>query len=257
MRFREYGNRNGSVLFFIHGWPDSGDLWAAQVEAFKQDYFCVVVDLPNSIQFETKRGYDFPELTEQLVTGLRSALGQSGKSTATLIGHDWGANLAYRIEAKHPELVDRMITMDVGGHFRPEGFGHSAFIISYQWWLVLAYFIGKRIPAVGDGMSRLICRYFKAPRVADVHSYMNFYYFYIWRSILLKSYADKALHRYRPTRPILYLYGKRKPYMFHSKKWLEILAENPSSRVVEIARGGHWFMRDQPEQTLSEMRAWL
>jgi len=35
------------TLLFIHGWPDSGKLWAPQVEALKKNYRCLVLTLPN------------------------------------------------------------------------------------------------------------------------------------------------------------------------------------------------------------------
>ncbi len=34
-------------IVFVHGWPDSGDLWEKQVEFLKKDYRCLVVTLPN------------------------------------------------------------------------------------------------------------------------------------------------------------------------------------------------------------------
>src|SRR5690606_17229564 len=112
-------------------------------------------------------------------------------------------------------------------------------------------------PPAGDLMSRSLCKLFRTPRVADVHSHMNYYYFYIWRGMLLKSYSRSILRRYRPTKPILYLYGKRKPYMFHSKKWIQMLEEHKESRVVEIERGGHWFLLSHADRTNAEIRKWL
>lgn len=33
-------------LLFMHGWPDSGELWDAQVKELSKDYRCIVITLP-------------------------------------------------------------------------------------------------------------------------------------------------------------------------------------------------------------------
>jgi pimeloyl-ACP methyl ester carboxylesterase len=54
---------NGPLVFFLHGWPDTGSLFAAQVEPLSKDHRCVV--LTNPLSGHTKQrvlGPSFPEL---------------------------------------------------------------------------------------------------------------------------------------------------------------------------------------------------
>lgn len=34
-------------LLFVHGWPDSGDMWNKEVAYLRSEYRCIVVTLPN------------------------------------------------------------------------------------------------------------------------------------------------------------------------------------------------------------------
>jgi pimeloyl-ACP methyl ester carboxylesterase len=55
---------------------------------------------------------------------------------------------------------------------------------------------------------------------------------------------------------MLYIYGKRKPFMFHSAQWLEKIASFPGSQV-EGFDTGHWVMSAKPEQFNAVLKTWL
>ena len=72
----------------------------------------------------------------------------------------------------------------------------------------------------------------------------------------LPSARRKLLGYYKPTCPILFIYGGNKPLMFHSDRWLEIL-EKTSGRSECIAGGAHWFMETHPEEINALIEQWL
>lgn len=243
-------------MFFIHGWPDSAALWSAQVRFFSRTHHCVAVTLPgyergnegdNEACVEAGSvGHDFAELRELLIAEIEKLLKSSARSAVVLVGHDWGAYLSYLIEQKRPDLVDRLITMDVGGHFAPSGIGHAIFMIAYQWWLIAGYFAAKIAPSLGDAMTRFMAFIAGAPsRKATAR--MNYLYFYMWRALLFKSYKASLLLGYQPIKPVLYLYGAKKRYHFHSPKWLKFLESCTGSKVIRVDGCGHWFMVQEPE----------
>src|SRR4051812_47179834 len=102
------------ILIFIHGWPDSANLWQFQVNFFSKKYRCVCVTLP-AFSSEERDGADFPELVERLVATIQLVKGKAS-TPVTLVAHDWGAYITYLLDQKYPTLVDRLITMDVGAH---------------------------------------------------------------------------------------------------------------------------------------------
>ncbi len=257
LKFEKQGDERNDAMVFVHGWPDDQSLWEKEFYRFSKTHCCVRITLPNcGDQLDRRWGVDFPDLIELISQTIAQALPDHHR--IIVVGHDWGAYLAYLFERTYPERIEKMITMDVGGHFKPSSFGHLLMMLSYQWWLVAAWFIGKILPFMGNGMTRALSRYARAPRGANVHSRMNYLYFYMWRALTLsKKYRSSLIKRYRPGCPILYFYGKSKPYNFHSFKWETILTNSPGSEVVAVPNAGHWLMLDQHEFVASRMERWL
>jgi pimeloyl-ACP methyl ester carboxylesterase len=56
--------------------------------------------------------------------------------------------------------------------------------------------------------------------------------------------------------PTLFAFGKRKPFMFHSSRWLAQLANTPGC-AVQGFDAGHWLMRQKPLEFTTAVRSWL
>ncbi|MEE4216225.1 MAG: alpha/beta fold hydrolase [Xanthomonadales bacterium] len=250
------GNPDGPTLFFIHGWPDNASLWRKQVEALGGKFRCVRVTLPNFGETSVKAGgFDFPELVERLAATIRQV--QPGGKIG-LVTHDWGAYLGYMLEKEHPGLVSKMAAMDIGGHLKPENIKTSLMIMGYQWSLVACWLAGGLVPPLGAWLSRGVARVIRVParQRAQIHSRFNYPYFYLWRNMMLPWKRGKLLGRYTPGCPVLYLFGERKPLMFHSAKWLEIVASS-GGQAAGIAGAGHWLMETHAGTINEKLSNWF
>ncbi len=250
------GNPAQPLLFFIHGWPDNAGLWRKQFAALSEQFYCVAVSLPNfGGQSVKSGGYDFPQLVAGLASTLRKH--QQDNAPVTLVTHDWGAYLGYLLERSHPELVARMVALDIGGHAKPGSLKEVLFIIGYQWTLIICWLTGGVLPSLGNFFSRALARLIRVPRrqQADLRSRCNYPYFYFWRGMLLPRWRSSLLGYYRPGCPVLFLYGQAKPVMFHSERWLKIVAES-GGRSIGIAGGGHWFMETHPDLVNQAIADW-
>lgn len=235
------GNPEGQTLVFIHGWPDNASLWRNQVEALGGTFRCVLLTLPNfGEQAVQAGGCDFPELVERLAATVRQV---QPEGKVSLVTHDWGAYVGYMLEQKYPELFHKMAALDVGGHLRPLSLKASLMIIGYQWSLVACWLVGGLVPPLGRLMSSGVGKVIGVPsrQRSNIRSRYNYPYFYFWRDSLLPWKRSSVLGRYRPRCPVLYLFGERKPVMFHSPKWLQIVADSGGGSKG-IAGAGHWFM---------------
>ena len=82
---------------------------------------------------------------------------------------------------------------------------------------------------------------------------MNFPYYIRW----FKSYGSyRAMVRFEPPVPMLFVYGSRKPFMFHTTAWAEALAARPGNQVRAFETG-HWIMSKQPRELNQVIDAWL
>jgi pimeloyl-ACP methyl ester carboxylesterase len=91
---------------------------------------------------------------------------------------------------------------------------------------------------------------------AALRSRYGYPYFYLWRNLLLPWKRAHLLGRYRPECPVLFLFGERKPVMFHSTRWLEIVADS-GGYAEGIPGAGHWFMETHAETVNEKISDWF
>ena len=114
MRYAECGeNAGGKVVLFCHGWPESWYSWRHQLLALsKAGYHCIAPDM---------RGYggtDAPQAIEaysqlHLVGDMVELMRVLGHSQVVIIGHDWGAQVAWMSALLRPDLFRAVVGMSV------------------------------------------------------------------------------------------------------------------------------------------------
>ncbi len=227
------GNEHGETLVFVQGWPDDSSLWDEAVAALKDRYRCVRVNMPNY-----PGGADAPGgcTTEEIVDALVELLRAQGKPV-TLVLHDWGSYWGHAAHHRCPEAVSRLCGIDVAPHFKPNA-KEMAAIVAYQSWLFGAFVIGG---SVGDWMTRRFAKLGGAPAPEEkIRARMNYPYRNIWLD-LFSGRAAKMTKGYWPKLPLLFLYGERKPWNFHSHHWVDHV-RSVGGEVVAVP-SGHWVPR--------------
>jgi pimeloyl-ACP methyl ester carboxylesterase len=180
-------------------------------------------------------GYSTEEIVEALVAMVRDV---SPDAPVTLVLHDWGCFWGYIVHHRHPELVTRVAGLDIAPHVEPSP-GAVLGIIAYQWWLVAAFVIGGPI---GDWMTRSLAAAMGAPKRSEqITAWMNYPYRNVWRDIF-SGRARNQTDDYWPRVPLLFVYGKRKPFPFHSEKWIQHVEGNGGT-VIGLDCD-HWVPRD-------------
>lgn len=242
-----------AAIVMIHGWPDTHRLWDRQVGALCANYRCVRFTLPGFAPGHRKRAYSLDELVETIHRVVAQA---GGGEPVTLLLHDWGCFLGYQFALRHPQLVHRVIGVDIGDagsrrHRSEIGLGGVARILAYQFWLAAAWHIGG---ALGDRMARWMAATLHAPAdPSTVGAQAGYPYAVQWTGTA--GGFGKA-RTYRPSCPMLFIHGRRKPVMFHSAAWADEVAAQPGCRVLAFDTG-HWVMLEQPEQFNRAVVDWL
>jgi pimeloyl-ACP methyl ester carboxylesterase len=115
LRFRVFDQGEGVPIVLLHGFPDNLTVWrkmipsllaaGRRVIAFDQRG-CGETDMPDGIDCYT---------IEQIVDDIPALLEALGISEPVdVIGHDWGAAIAWGLAVLHPERVRSMVVVSVG-----------------------------------------------------------------------------------------------------------------------------------------------
>jgi pimeloyl-ACP methyl ester carboxylesterase len=237
----------------IHGWPDTYRLWDAQVEALKGHFLCVRFTLPGFDISQKGRAYSLDEIVQTIHLVVDESC---PNQRVSLLLHDWGCLFGYQFAMQQSQLVERVIGVDIGDagshRNRAEMGTRGMFMVAaYQIWLALAWFIDGKI---GNSMSRWMAHLLRCPTDSQsIGSQMGYPYALSWLGV---SGGLRGLRTFDPHCPMLYIYGERKPIMFHSSAWIERIAEQPGNRVLGWPTG-HWVMIEQAGEFNETLLSWL
>lgn len=102
------------VVLLLHGFPDSSRMWAQQMAALHARGFRAVAPdtrgCGDSDVSQRRRDYRAPVVAADFV----ALLDHLGAERADIVGHDWGAVLAWVMAGHWPERVRRLVALSVG-----------------------------------------------------------------------------------------------------------------------------------------------
>lgn len=100
------GLKDAPTIVFLHGMGVSSWMWTEQVEALKNDYHCLTIDLPGNGKSHTTSWNSVAESADQVAEVIR-AHATNGK--AHLVALSLEGYVALQLLVRHPNLVERVI----------------------------------------------------------------------------------------------------------------------------------------------------
>jgi pimeloyl-ACP methyl ester carboxylesterase len=102
----------GPLMLMLHGFPEFWYSWRHQIPEFAKDYKVVALDL---------RGYNESDKPQQqsayvmseFVKDIEGVIKGLGYDRCILVGHDWGGMIAWYFAYAHPEMVERLIVLNI------------------------------------------------------------------------------------------------------------------------------------------------
>jgi haloacetate dehalogenase len=134
------GNRNGPPLLLLHGIPETHVLWRKVAPALAQDYFLVMTDL---------RGYGdsgkppgggdhFAYSKRAMAQDQVDVMKRLGFDKFALVGHDRGGRAAHRLALDHPEVLTKLVILDiVPTYLLYQNINQEFATIFYHWFLLV------------------------------------------------------------------------------------------------------------------------
>lgn len=258
----------GPLVVLLHGFPEFWYAWRRQIAPLALAGFRVVaLDM---------RGYNLSEKptdvrsygTRTLVEDVARLVRACGEKTAFIVGHDWGAGVAWAFAMAHPEMTTRLAVLN-GPHPErllaamrsPEQLAKSWYMFFFQLpWLPEAVaklddyelFIRslREEPTVPGAVTPYdLGVYRESYAIPGALSAMLDYY----RAMFRPGTAPKLA---RVEAETLVIWGEDDPHLGRE------LATPPSDRVpharVEyIAHASHWVQHEQPKRVNELLIAFL
>ena len=102
----------GPLMLLLHGFPEFWYSWRHQIPEFAKDFKVVALDL---------RGYndsDKPEaqsayVMSEFIKDVEGVIKGLGYDRCVLVGHDWGGAIAWNFAYDHPEMVEKLIVLNI------------------------------------------------------------------------------------------------------------------------------------------------
>lgn len=246
------------LVVFLHGFPEHWWSWRHQLRAFADaGLWAVAPDMRGFNESDKPAGvasYDIERLADD-VAGLIRAL---GRDTAIVVGHDWGAIVAWMFAQRHAPMVSRLAILNVPhpvvmmrGFLRLEQLRKSWYVFFFQ----LPAGIPERAIAkdnwarlrqtfAEDGLGKddIEAHVNAMRRPGAVTAGMSYY-----RAALRRLFTGRTPKPKRIECPVLVIWGDGDRHLGK-----EMAAPPPrfvpNARVEHIPDASHWVQNAAPER---------
>jgi epoxide hydrolase 4 len=250
----------GPLVLLLHGFPQFWYQWRHQIPALVEAGFRVVAPDMRGYNLSDKLPGVRAYRVELLARDVERLILACGERTATVVGHDWGAIVAWIAAMRHPERVQRLAILNVPhparfleGLLSPMQLLRSSYIFFFQIprlpekviracdFALLRSVLGRDQVQSEAFAAEDIERYVEAmAQPGALTATLNYY-----RALLRKPGETRALLQ-RVEAPVLVIWGERDRFL--SRR----LAEPPHLWVPNLVRvkrlpdASHWVAEDRP-----------
>lgn len=250
----------GKPVLFMHGHPDSSDMWAPLIDKMPEGFHYIAPEIPGYGQSGDARTFDWSIANRgRFLADVLDALGIA--EPVILVCHDHGGPFVCSFAVQYPERVDRLVLQN------------TLFHRDYDWHL-----FGKlwRTPLVGEYMAfwqrfaiirPLLIWYMKRGSPGLSTDYMvqlqkswtpkmgrAMLALYRASTSSLVSGWDDKLKSLMAQKPTLVLWGECDYYLpvRLAEEW-----ERSGAKLVRFPDAGHWLVVEKPEAYRAELSAFI
>lgn len=254
----------GPVVVLLHGFGDSGDMWAPLAARLAADHTVVVPDLRGmGLSSHPETGYDKKSEAGD-ITAVLHALGLDGP--LALVTHDIGNMVGYAFAAQNRARVTRWVVMDAP----LPGLGNwDSVVMDQRTWHF--DFFGPDEERLVAGRERIyLDRFYNElsadPTHIDEQTRAHYAALYARPQAIHNAFAQFAAFRQdavdnrkflaegKLAMPILAIGGEKS---FGEGFANEIAFAATDVRGISIRDSGHWLMEEQPEATMTAILGFI
>lgn len=252
----------GPAVVMLHGFGDTGDMWAPLAKALYKNHTVIVPDLRGmGLSSYPDTGYDKKTQAKDIA----AVMDRLNVQKVDLVTHDLGNMVGYALAAQYPDRITRWAVIDAP----LPGIGPWDEILKSP--LLWHFnFRGPDVDRLVKGRERIYLDRFwnelsANPKTIDEATRRHYSRIYARPGAMHAAFnqfaafpqdaADnKTFAKARLTMPILAL-GAEKSFGAQQAEIMRDVATNVEGGI--ITGSGHWIMEEQPQQTVTKVRAFL
>jgi haloacetate dehalogenase len=135
---RRYGK--GPAILLVHGFPRTSLMWRFLAPKLAESHTVICADLRAYVRSGIPSSTDdhFPYSKRAMAKELVEVMDRLGFRTFTLVGHDRGGRVSYRLALDHPGKVERLAVFDVIPILEAWSRSDARFAQTYWPWILLS-----------------------------------------------------------------------------------------------------------------------
>lgn len=257
------GSRDKPLVLLLHGFPDFWFSWKCQILDLKKDFWVVAPDLRGYGQSSKPANVDDYQ-TFKLIEDVHGLVKSLGRSKVTIVGHDWGAVIAWCFATKHEDMVEKLIIVNGPHPMAMQHQLHNSLDQIVKSW----YFVAFQAPSVPEAffrandmraLDKVHAVYSDEEREAFKYTFgkpgaltspINYY------RASFRRHSAGGLQFRRLAIPALVVWGKRDFALTEELAALS-LDYAMGGRVEYVSDAGHWVQRERPEVVNGHIRHFL
>jgi pimeloyl-ACP methyl ester carboxylesterase len=246
---------DGARIVFLHGLFGQGKNFTSIAKALVPGAQSLLVDLPNHGRSPWTDDVSYESMADAVADELRAGFAADGP--VHVVGHSMGGKVAMVLALRHPDVVDRLVVVDIAPD-QSEGAGEFEHLLGSLAAVDLAALTrrGDADSALRGPIPNDVTRGFLLQNLRSGESG------YAWQAnldLLRASLpAIGAFPQLQATfdRPVLWVAGETSDYVRpeHGAAMRRLF---PATREVTIKGAGHWVHSEQPAAFVSTLRVFL
>lgn len=263
------------LVILLHGFPECWYSWRHQLPVLGERFHVVAPDMRGfNLSDKPPRVEDYR--IEFLVEDVVGLIKHFGKEKAAIVGHDWGAAVAWAVAQRRPELISRLAALQVPPpaawkeNYTLRQFLRSWYMFFFQlprlpeWWAGANDFArvermyketSFRSGAFADEDIAVYKEALRQPRALT--SAINYYRANVFRSLFRGGKEQGREGNGRIRVPTLFIYGERDVAVIpNTVRGLERFIAAPY-REVRIPDSGHWVQNEAVDEVNAALMEFL